>query len=179
MTRNNRVTTDDEDAGLPSPFVMGDYVYHWTFWRGLLLDAVFTPRLAQFIVQKEDGGELVVKDTNYAYTDNAEIQAGHEVAIVGLGERARGNTYHFCGLVDFTSTTPRHLSCWLNHIEWGTAHRHFGWRTRREAKDCIRAYYTAVFEALSRVCYGPLGTVFEEQVVPAAENAVKKWKFSF
>lgn len=173
-----RVTADVEGA-VPKPLVMGDYVYHWTFWHGVLIDAVFTPRLAQFVVERRDGGEIVIKDKEYPFPDDPDVQAGHDVVVAGLGDRAAGNMYYSCGLVDRSTGAIRHLSCWLRQFDWLTAHQYFGWRTRREARDCIRAYYAAVFEVLYLHCDGPLGARFEEEIVPIAEAAIKKWKLTF
>lgn len=174
----NRLTSDEQGEVVPSPLVMGMYVYHWTFWSGVLIDVVYTPRFAQFVARMENGSEIVVKDTDYAFADDGDIRAGHRILIVGLGDRSMGNTYYYCGLVDFTSTMVRELGGWLNHIEWGKAREYFGWRTRREAKDGVLAYYTAVFEVLFRVCYGPLGAMFQDQIVPAAQARAANWKFS-
>lgn len=175
----NRVTSDDDTAGPPRPLVLGHYVYHWTTWSGVLLDVVYTPRFAQFSVRTDDGRDFVIKNTEHAYPDDADVQSGHNVQVFGLGDLSGGNMYHFCGLLDVTSRAMRHLNGWLQQIDWSTANQYFGWRTHREATDGVRAYYTAVYEVLARSCYGPLGTGFAEHVVPAAENEVRKWKFSF
>lgn len=175
----SRVTSDDDNAGPPRPLVMGSYVYYWTLWRGVLVDAVYTPRFAQFIVQLPDGNDLVVKDPEYRHPNDTEVLAGHELEVIGLGDRTQGSTFYYCGLLDITSGAIRHLGCWLQHIDWSRANQYFGWRTSREAKDAVLAYYAAVFEVLARSCYGPLGTGFEQHVVPAAEKEMKSWKIRF
>jgi len=159
--------------------VFGNYAYHWHFWNGKLIDAVYTPRFVQFMIQRDDGSELIVKEVEYPAHDKQEIQPGHDVCVVGLGDRTKGDMYYFCGILDTTSGTVRHLTGWIQQFDWKEAHQYFGWRTRREAKDAVRRYYTAVLEVLARCCYGPLGPLFEEQVVPEAERAAKNWRFSF
>lgn len=174
-----RLTSDEGADIIPKPLVMGPYVYHWTFWSGVLVDVVHTPRFSQFILLKDDGSEIVFKDEEYAYPEDEKIAAGHEVTFVGLGDRSKGTACYVCGLVDVTSTQIRELSGWRSQINWETAREYFGWRTRGEAKNGVLAYYTALYEVLFRVCYGSLGAMFEEEVVPLAKAHVKKWKFSF
>ncbi len=172
-----RVTTDDEEWWPPKGLVFGSHVYSWVWWRGDLQEVTVGAGVLQLVMcERETHQVRVFKDPKWRFP-SCGFKAGQDVWILGLGERATGSGYYACSIVIDALETWNYLAQWEASIDWPNAGTIFGARTKRDAKELLRTYYTAVAEISIRA-RGFTGRDIEQHAPIEAEKMMQHWKFN-
>lgn len=173
----NRVTTDSSNWWPAKPLVLGTRIYHWTCWNATVSDMLFTPGMLQLILwDSNNQREFVLKDSLWPGPPPA-TKAGDELVVFGIGERVmQNNQYSFVGLVDHRAGQLAHVNGWRSSIPWLRADSYFGVRSKKEGRNLLMTYYSAVWEVLYRTA-GEVGHALVSKAEESARHNLKGWSF--